>query len=45
MLFTNPLFMVQTYIKVPDSKNYALDLLFKLEKTQNIDEKEYLKMF
>lgn len=41
MLFTNPLFMVQTYIKDPDSKNYALDLLWKLEQTHNLDDKEY----
>lgn len=31
MLFTNPLFMVQTYMKVPDSQEYALDLIWTLQ--------------
>ena len=32
MLFTNPIFMVETYVKEPNSHAYALNLLFKLHK-------------
>ena len=33
MLFTNPLFMVQTYVSEPNSFNYGLDLLAKAQAT------------
>lgn len=35
MLFTNPLFMSETWMKVPDSKDFAIDLLLTLKETDD----------
>ena len=50
MLFTNPLFMVQTYLSEPSSFVYGLDLLMKTQATvdANLRPKffdEYLEMY
>lgn len=45
MLFTNPIFMVETYVKDPVSHEFYLDLLYKLNtnETANKDKNVLLK--
>ena len=37
MLFTNPLFMIQSYITDPSSLNFGLDILKKTKLTEDDD--------